>query len=198
MTRFSSDDYEEMFPGQGELWHANLRRAIAGRKGQRDLRTLERALLELPEKRLIHGRLAKQNEVCAVGALVLQKRVDKGEDRDTVLAELAAAVRVYCSDCFHTEHDHETGYCMRCVDNHLRHGSTQLCGGYVDDADSDTDDYGGMVTAETGKKAGLTYTLAWRIGQLNDDDFGRCTPEQRYDNVLDWVRRQILPERVAA
>ena len=52
MSRVSYSN-EEYFPGQFDLWQANCRRSIAGKKGQAALRELEQALLALPEKRLM-------------------------------------------------------------------------------------------------------------------------------------------------
>ncbi len=44
---------DEDFPGQIDLWQANLERSLKGRKGQSALRDIEQALLALPEKKLI-------------------------------------------------------------------------------------------------------------------------------------------------
>jgi hypothetical protein len=85
--RFAGD-YDETFPGQWQLWEASLERAMSGRRGQQSLRDLEQALLELPEKRLISGRLANEGEVCVVGALVAHRRVADGETREQVLSSL--------------------------------------------------------------------------------------------------------------
>jgi hypothetical protein len=60
---------EEDFPGQSELWAANVERSLKGKKGQAALRELEAALLALPEKRLIADHLEANGEVCALGAL---------------------------------------------------------------------------------------------------------------------------------
>lgn len=88
--RFESD-YDEQFPGQYMLWEANLQRNFAGKAGQRSLRELRDALLALPEKKLIETRLAdEQGHVCALGALAVKQRVDRGEPRDKVLAAMAS------------------------------------------------------------------------------------------------------------
>ncbi len=81
-----SDD--EAHPGQFALYRANSSRQIAGRKGQAALRDLERALLELPTKRLISGSIAKDGEVCAVGALLVLKRQGAGMTREGAIADL--------------------------------------------------------------------------------------------------------------
>lgn len=94
MSRFDSDDYDPQFPNEGELWEANLERHMRGAQGQRALRDLRDALLALPEKKLIHGRLAdEQGYVCAVGAVALHRRSQKGDDPAAVLAEMAALLK---------------------------------------------------------------------------------------------------------
>ena len=87
--RLNWTDYEN-FSGQFELWQANCRRSLKGRRGQAALRELIAALNSLPEKRLIHGSLCKDGDVCAVGAIALQRRVHAGEERAAVLSDLEA------------------------------------------------------------------------------------------------------------
>lgn len=80
---------EESFPGQAELWEANLRRSLEGRKGQQSLRELEAALLALPEKRLIADELeSDKGEVCAVGALAKFKHYSGSMSLPEVYDEL--------------------------------------------------------------------------------------------------------------
>jgi hypothetical protein len=38
---------------------------------------------------------------------------------------------------------------------------------------------------------GMTFTMAWNLIELNDETFGRCTPEERYEKTLQWVRRHL-------
>lgn len=86
MSRFADDgdwDY-----GRWCIWEQAITNALAGRRGQAALADLEAALLALPEPRLIEGAIAKDGEVCAVGALVLANRVAAGEERAAVLNEL--------------------------------------------------------------------------------------------------------------
>jgi hypothetical protein len=93
MSRFGCDDYDEAYPNQWWLWQHNLTRHVKGPQGQRDLLDLHRALLALPERKLIGGRLAdEQGGVCAIGALVLARRCANGEDREAVIRELAALI----------------------------------------------------------------------------------------------------------
>ncbi len=90
MSRINYQDDED-YPGQFNIWNANVLRSVKGRAGQLALRELEAALLALPTKRLIRGALADDGEVCAVGCLVLALRVKAGEDRAEVLTELEAS-----------------------------------------------------------------------------------------------------------
>jgi hypothetical protein len=145
VSRFSNDgdwDY-----GRYMLWENAQGRALSSPRGQQALALLEQALLKLPQKRLIDSALAKDGEVCAVGAFVLAQRVTAGEDRDAVLADMARG------------YDPEDTY------------------GSADD------------TALAGNRYGMRYTVAWRIAELNDEDFRTSTPEERYVGVLNWVRR---------
>jgi hypothetical protein len=59
-----------------ELWHANLRRAMQGKRGQAFLRELLEALDALPQKRLIQGAMEQSGEVCALGAVGLKRWMD--------------------------------------------------------------------------------------------------------------------------
>ena len=62
---------EEDYPGQFDLWQANCMRSIRGKEGQEELAELKAALLDLPEKRLIHGSLTdEEGGVCATGVRV--------------------------------------------------------------------------------------------------------------------------------
>lgn len=82
---------EEDFPGQFSLWRANLGRALRGRRGQAALRELRDALLALPDKKLIDGHIAKDGAVCAVGALMLDKKMKSlGVAREEALKLLEA------------------------------------------------------------------------------------------------------------
>lgn len=90
--RFEGDG-DEYFPGQWALWEHNLERNMSGAAGQAKLKELRDALLALPEKRLIETRLADgEGNVCALGALAVQRRVEAGEPRSAVLSELAEKV----------------------------------------------------------------------------------------------------------
>lgn len=204
MSRFGEGDGEE-FPGQYDLWRANAKRAINGRRGQEALQDLESALLALPAKRLIAGHLAHRGEVCAIGALVAHRRVAKGEDRDVVLADLAARAPAMC-ECGHAEPDHVdlVGHCAGC-DAARDRGRERFaeagrepdeevlsrwysCEAFVDSGESD--DYGD-VTVQAGRAVGLSYVLAWEIAWANDEQYSSLTPEQRYQRTIQWVREKL-------
>lgn len=168
MSRF--DDYdEEYFPNQAEFWHANVERALAGKRGKRALVELREALRALPEKRLIEGALCTVGQervpksgysredlldkikrdgegVCAIGAYLWFKKVKGGTDPARAFEELPTLL--------------------------------------------DTDD-GGIETANAGQRAGLTITLAWTLAYRNDDTFGGMTPEARYEAFMAWLDEQL-------
>jgi hypothetical protein len=76
VSRINYSD-EEDFPGQFNIWQANCRRSIRGKRGQAELRELEAALVALPSKRLIHGALEDNDgDVCAIAAYGRHKGID--------------------------------------------------------------------------------------------------------------------------
>ena len=79
MSRSSySDEFGEDFPGQLDLFRANVRRSIRGKAGQARLRELRDALLGLPIRSLEAGTFAggtpEAPKVCALGAWALNKQ----------------------------------------------------------------------------------------------------------------------------
>lgn len=210
MSRFGEGDGEE-FAGQYELWRANAERAIKGRRGQQTLRDLEAALVALPSKRLIAGHLAFRGEVCAIGALVAHRRTAKGEDRDVVLAELASQTPALC-ECGHSELEHValTGNCTGCKAARLRAEERfaaeerelpstwpkwYVCEAFVDCEESEDGDW---ATVEAAKKVGVSYVLAWELAWANDERYSSCTPEERHERTLAWVRERLIPDGALA
>lgn len=115
MSRESySDDGDEEFPGQWELYQANLVRSKRGKRGRAALTELRDALLALPRKRLIAGRLAADGDVCTIGALLLIRDSRALGSIDAAQAKLEA-ISAVCR-CGHraTEHD-ELGQCPPCI-----------------------------------------------------------------------------------
>lgn len=71
---------------------ANTERHLKGKKGQAALLELEAALLALPEKALQYSRFVvipekegDQGSVCALGAVALKRKMDKGLGRQEAL-----------------------------------------------------------------------------------------------------------------
>lgn len=70
-------------------WRGAVAAAIKGKRGQALLKEMEAALLALPEKRLCSGwHDAPSGEVCALGAVALKRKMDKGKHRVEAFAEL--------------------------------------------------------------------------------------------------------------
>lgn len=74
---------------------ANTERHLKGEKGQKALKELEEALLALPEKKLIYFNfvtrksiLDEVGEVCALGAVALKRRMDKGMTRAQAIRDM--------------------------------------------------------------------------------------------------------------
>lgn len=69
-----------------EMVWQSTKNALGGRRGQEALRLLIRALDAMPEKRIIDDYLCHEGEVCTVGAMVVQRRIEGGLSRDQALA----------------------------------------------------------------------------------------------------------------
>lgn len=50
------------------------------------------------------------------------------------------------------------------------------------------------VTVQMGVAAGLRRTMAWELGNLNDETLGGCTPAERYKRVLAWIEKKLASE----
>jgi hypothetical protein len=174
VSRFDED-------GEGgmpwDLWETVVSNALGGRRGQEALAAMEAALLALPEPKLIEGRLAAAGQVCAVGALVAHRRAqEQGVDIQTIIDAMGAGVRCWCG---HGRDAHTDGQC-----GGISSYSKKPCGceGYEPESDDTYE------TVQAGKAAGLSSTVAWHLSWLNDESL-RGTPEQRYAQMLAWVRR---------
>lgn len=175
MSRFDDCyDDDSYYPNAGDLWAANAKRALEGKRGQKALAELREALRALPEKRLISGalctvggldrpevrgardwyrddlkiKLESEGEgVCAIGAYVWFKKVKAGADPQAAFAEMPVIL--------------------------------------------DSDGGGELETANAGKQAGLTFTLAWTLAYRNDQTFDDMTPEERYEAFMTWLDSQL-------
>lgn len=169
-----SDD--EDYPGQFNIWQANCRRSLNGKRGQAALRELEAALLALPEPRLVLGSLCREGDVCAVGALAVHRRVQAGEDRAAVLADLEENSTDEWGDSEETD--------QWAVD-HL--GVPRLVAWKLVEQNDIQNDvvwevHHGPVRQGFGHyKGGIAHVRP-------------MTPEERYERVLAWVRAAIKRE----
>jgi len=131
------------------LWQGAFARALAGKRGQKILREIERALLDMPERRLLADHIACGAEVCAIGAYATWKHQQKRPDlsRESIIHNL--------------EWDH------------------------YDDSESLAN------TAYLGTQLGMPWTMAWELAEANDYLFQNCSPEERWERVITWVRARI-------
>ena len=82
---------DEDYGGQFNLWQANCRRSRQGKKGQAALRELEAALMNMPVKRIQKDVFVEPSgETCAIGALMLDRKVSAGMTRVQAVAECSA------------------------------------------------------------------------------------------------------------
>ena len=83
-----TDDFDD--PWQLICWRGAVASAIRGKRGQALLKELEAALLALPEKKLIVEEFAnaEAGAVCALGAVALKRRLDKGMSLSVALKDV--------------------------------------------------------------------------------------------------------------
>lgn len=176
MTRFDydNDDGEGMPWG---LWESVVSNALGGGRGQDALAAMEEALVALPERKLVRGHLARDGQVCAVGALVAHRRAQRDTvDIDVVIDAMAAGVRCWCG---HGRDAHAEGKCTG------KRWQDRACG--CIEYDPETQD--AWETVDAGRAEGLTSAVAWHLAYLNDESFREATDEERYERMLAWVRR---------
>lgn len=182
MSRFSDDyDGDGWFPNADDLWRANLERALGGKRGQAALRELREALLALPERRLIEGAM------CTVKA---EKRATERPDPHGW----------YAQDLGDVVNRNGEGVCA--IGAFLWYRKVKA--GADPQAAFDelptllgSEGGGDLRTAELGRDAGLTFTLAWHLAYRNDQDYDALTPEHRYEQFMAWLDKQ-LADPVAA
>jgi hypothetical protein len=166
MSRFyDCDDYDEWFPNQAALWRANADRAMDSKKGHAALADLREALRHLPEKRLIGGAF------CTVDHE--RRNLDDGVV-DDVGGEGVCAVGAYV-------------WWQK-----VKKGAdpaeafAELPTLYGEDYGQDSE-----ATASAGKAAGLAFPLAWDLAYMNDEQWSRCTPEERYERFMAWLDSKL-------
>lgn len=195
MSRFTDEWDGDEFPNQSALWWANIERSLKGKRGQAALADLEAALLELPQPRLVNGYLAVDGDVCAIGALAVHRRRSKGEEMESILADLEGRIPA-CCECGHPKSAHdEHGVCHH--KGYNDRGCWSNCTAFK--LGENCDEPGDDVTATVGVSIGLTYGLAWKLAYVNDEHGQHDeTPEERYQRVLAWVREHRVTSEAAA
>jgi len=178
MSRFCDDYCEEWWPNQGLLWQANLQRALGGKRGQAALREMKEALQALPKKRIIAGAM------CTVD--VEKRKTEKSADPHGW----------YASDLECLVRDEGEGVCALGAFlwyKKVKEGADPQSA--FDELPTllGTEGEGDLRTAELGRDAGLTFTLAWHLAYRNDQDYEGMTPEERYESFMDWLDKQLVP-----
>ena len=169
MSRTSyTDDYGDDFPGQINLFRANVRRSMRSRAGQQRLRELRDALLALPEKELypqvfVEGP-RESPAVCALGAWALKKA-----DGD---ADAASSM---------VDADPDYGWDVEAADQLAPHGWPKLV---VLETVYQNDEECGVREVIHGP---ATRHGSWPVVRFRDE-----TPAERYARVLRWVESHIV------
>lgn len=152
---------DESFPGQFEIWQANCRRSLRGRKGQAALRELETALVALESKRLIaHALENEDGDVCAIGALVKAKGIAPKADPEWQMEDVGV----------------ECGLPRLVAWKVVELNDIHLDGRYV------------VMEGPTRPTERFRYRGA---GGGCGSIFVPLTPEERYTRVLAWVRSEL-------
>lgn len=211
MSRFVDNfdyDDEHAVLDQGR-WERNARAALKGKRGRKVLADLREALIALPEHRLIDGAL------CTVGGadkraplMTEQEATEAGasaqksglayvpgydwvsylrEGRADLHRELASAI----------EQDRGEGCCA--IAAYIWHQKVkagmnpQEAFASLPTVFSGDEDCGDPLgeTAELGKQAGLTYTLAWELAYRNDETYQALTPEERWSEFIQWIDEEL-------
>lgn len=178
MSRFE-DNYDEEGAIPYGLWNTIVENALGGKRGQQALAELEQALLALPEPVLIEGHLAADGQVCAIGAYVAHKRAQaEGTSIAETVKAMSEATDCYCT---HSKALHTDDGCagVRYFDGKTRCSCTKY--------QPDTED--AWQTVDAGQKHGLRMAVAYHLAHLNDEKYADATPQQRYQWMLEWVRR---------
>lgn len=169
MSRICDDyDYDPNFPNEWAFWERRTRQVMSGKPMVKALKDLREALLALPEKRLISRAFSTAGK------------------RDELLAERWGDGRNLYA---------EQGEGVCAVGAFVWHKRVKA-GEDPDKAMRDLPllpDYDGndTATADQGKAAGLSWTLAWLLMERNDNVYEDMTPEERYEAYLAWIDREL-------
>lgn len=173
VERFTIRWDDEYFPNQVELWQANVERALSGKRGRKALAELREAMLALPEKRLIAGAL------CTVGGVARVKQSASRYYQDDLHVKLASEGEGVCAiGAYVWFKKVKAGADPQAAFEEL---PTLL------DSDGGAD----YETAEAGRAAGLTFTLASTLAYRNDSRYEGMSPEDRYVAFMEWLDEQL-------
>lgn len=161
------------------LWERSLSLALGSSRGQQALAGMEAALLALPEPKLIHGHLAAEGGVCAIGAYVAHCEATRKET--SVEAEIAAMQGHEECWCGHDREAHKDGPCTEMS----RWAKENPCSCTAFGAENED----AFETVEAGRRVGLGTSIAWHLAEMNDERFDGLSPEERFTKMLAWVRR---------
>lgn len=159
------DDYEGDGLVADGLWFQRVRTSLRGKRGQAILAELEEALLALPTKRLISGALAGSR-----GERLYDWQVSP--DKPVVVPTPTGDVCLVGALALHRKVK---------AGKSVQEALVELV---------DEDDDGPYSTARTGENLGMSWSMAWHLGWVNDEEFRKATPEERYEKALAWVRHQ--------
>ena len=190
MSRSGDYDYDEDFPNQAAFWHHNAERALKGRRGKKALTELREALLMLPEKRLVEGAMS-------TAALAAKYEGEPDEEmRYTWQAQEHRLQRNWEKrDAMQKVEDEGIGVCA--VGAYLLRKRVLETGETPEDAMrnlpalADIESYDMTDTVDLGEQGGLSRYVAYTLADLNDETFGACTPEQRYEKFLAWIDKEL-------
>lgn len=180
---------EEDWPNQGAFWWANAQRALHGKRGRKALAELREALLMLPEKRLVSG---------AVSTVSLREWAESMPDTTPSMTwggEMYDRPNHVKAEALEKCEAEGPGVCA--VGAYLLRKRVLQTGETPGEAmralpsASDVECYGIDETASLGEAAGLARTLAWLLADQNDETYGTCTPEERYERFLAWLDEQL-------
>lgn len=209
MSRFADwdDDGEYAALNQGR-WEHNARVALKGKRGRQALRDLREALMALPEHKLIDSavctvggpdkRLPVITDLDAADHAAELMRAGISEERAVWLATALQADREDAREHFPIAE----GVCA--IGAYLWHKRVKSGMDPAEAFDSlptvDGTDGGDPMheTAELGRDAGLTYTLACELAYRNDEIFRGRTPEERWTAFVAWIDAELGEETAAA
>lgn len=170
------DDYDPNFPNEWAFWERRTRQVMSGKPMRKALTELREALLALPEKRLISRAFS------TVGKAPTEDEPDTCGERTELLADEGEGVCAVGAFVWHKKVKAGADPEQTLRDLPL-----------LPDYDSD-----GTATADMGKAAGLSWTLAWLLMERNDSTYEDLTPEARYTAYLAWIDRTLADSEVPA